>query len=180
MFLAAGAVLAAILAVFLFTDVGTGGKSVRPTAGSPVPTFTLPALIGKGTVGVPADGGGNGRPAILLFFASWCTPCQAEMPALAHVYRSQQAARSRLALVSLVGVDGSDPKADATRFVRASGVTFPVGTDLNYTVTQGLFGFTGLPESVFVKADGTIAGIHLGALSTGAFVSWEHKLLASG
>ncbi len=179
-FLLVGVVLAGVLAVFLFTGVGTGSHAGRPVAGSAVPTFTLPRVDGSGTVGVPADGGGNGRPAVLLFFASWCGPCQKEVPALARTYRGQQAAKSRLADVRVIGVDGSDPRADAVRFIRSSGISFPVGADKAYTVTSGLFQFTGFPESVFVEGNGTIAGIHVGPLSTAAFVSWERKLLATG
>lgn len=180
MFLLVGVVLAVILGVFLFTDVGTGSRGGRPAAGSAVPTFSLPRVPGSGTVGVPADGGGHGHPAILLFFASWCAPCQKEVPALARTYRNQQSDKSRLARVRVIGVDGSDPRASATTFIRDAGITFPVGADASYTVTQGLFEFAGLPESVFVTAAGTIAAIHYGALSPGAFVSWEHKLLATG
>ncbi len=179
-FLLVGVVLAGILALFLFTGVGTGSHAGRPMAGSAAPPFTLPRVDGSGTVGVPADGGGNGRPAILLFFASWCGPCQKEVPALARTYRGQQAAKSRLAEVRVIGVDGSDPKADAVRFIRSSGISFPVGADKAYTVTSGLFQFTGFPESVFVEGNGTIAGIHVGPLSPAAFVGWERKLLATG
>lgn len=179
-FLLVGVVLAGILAVFLFTDVGTGSTAGPPTKGSPVPAFSLPRVGGSGRVGVPADGGGNGHPAILLFFASWCGPCQKEIPALARTYRGQQAAKSRLAGVRLVGVDGSDPTPDAVTFIRSAGISFPVGADMSYRVTQGLFEFAGLPESVFVDGNGTIAGIHLGPLSTGAFVRWERTLLAGG
>lgn len=179
-FLLLGVVLAGVLALFLFTDVGTGSHGGRPAPGSAVPMFSLPRVAGTGKVGVPADGGGDGRPAILLFFASWCAPCQKEVPALARTYRSQQAAKSRLAGVPVIGVDGSDPKASAVKFVRASGITFPVGADTAYTVTQGLFDFAGLPESVFVEANGTIAAIHYGPLSPRAFVSWERKLLPVG
>jgi len=142
------------------------------------PHFTLPALGSAGEkVGVPADGGGDGRPAVVLFFASWCSPCRKEIPALAAAYRSQQDRHSRLVRVALIGVDGNDPTSNALAFVHGSGVTFPVGADVDFTVTQTLFDFNYLPESVFVEGNGTIAGIHFGALSTGAFVSWEHKLL---
>jgi cytochrome c biogenesis protein CcmG/thiol:disulfide interchange protein DsbE len=179
-FLLIGVGLAGILAVFLFTGVGTPARPGRPVRGSAVPSFSLPKLEGAGRVGVPADGGGHGRPAILLFFASWCAPCRQEVPALARAYRGQRASKSRLGQVSLIGVDASDPTADGVRFVRSAGVTFPVGADRSYTVTQGLFQFPGLPESVFVEADGTIAGIHLGPLSTASFVSWERTLLRTG
>jgi cytochrome c biogenesis protein CcmG/thiol:disulfide interchange protein DsbE len=178
-FLLVGVVLAAALGIGLFTTAGKGSGPGRPQVGSAVPSFSLPALVGGGDVGVPADGGGAGRPAVLLFFASWCTPCRAEIPGLAATYRHEQATHSRLASVRVIGVDGSDPTGDARSFVRRSGVTFPVGADRIYSVTQGLFAFAGLPESVLVDGDGTIAGIHYGALSPAAFVSWQRKLLTN-
>jgi thiol-disulfide isomerase/thioredoxin len=177
-FLLIGVFLAGALAAGLFTGVGSPSGPSHPQAGTAVPSFSLPRVGGSGKVGVPADGGGDGRPAILLFFASWCVPCQKEMPAVAATYRDQQAGGSRLARVAVVGIDGNDSSSSALAFLHSSGVTFPVGADHTYTVTQGLFHFTALPESVFVEADGTIAAIHYGALSTAAFVRWEHKLLA--
>ncbi len=180
MFLLLGLVIAGLLAVGLFAGVGVGrGGGAAPHAGSPVPAFSLHALEGTGQVGVPADGGGGGRPAVLLFFASWCTPCQAEIPALAAAWKGQRQSHSRLGQVALVGVDGADPTSHGRSFVKQAGVTFPVGADPTYDVTQGQFQFAGLPEAVFVRGDGTIAGIHLGALSVSSFVSWERRLLAS-
>lgn len=176
-FLLVGVVIAAALGVGLFTGVGTPSTPVRPVVGATLPAFSLPRLGGGATVAVPADGGGNGRPAILLFFASWCGPCQREVPALASAYHHQQQEGSRLAKVALVGVDVSDPTASALAFVRKSGVTFPVGADRNATVMNGMFQFTGLPDAVFVDADGRIAAIHQGALTSSVLVSWERKLL---
>lgn len=179
-FLLLGVTLAAILAVALFTTVGRRQGAAFPKAGGPMPGFSLPRVAGSGTVGVPADGGGNGRPAVVLFFASWCTPCQAEIPALAAIRRHQVASHSKLAKVALVGVDGNDPTASAVAFLHESGVTFPVGADRTYAVTSGTFGFTALPESIMVDANGTIAAIHYGALSTGDLVRWQQRLVAGG
>lgn len=183
-FLVVGVVIAAVLAVVLFVvgshAAGGGGGTGRPAAGTTAPHFALPALVAaRKKVGVPADGGGGGRPAVLLFFASWCSPCRKEIPALAATFRLQQQRHSRLAKVALIGVDGNDPTSNALAFVRSSGVTFPVGADVDFTVTQTLFDFNYLPESVFVEGNGTIAGIHFGELSTSTFVSWEDELLAS-
>lgn len=178
-FLLAGTVIAAALGVGLFTGVGTRSTGGRPVPGATVPAFSLPRLGGGGSVAVPAAGGGNGTPAILLFFASWCGPCQAEVPAVARTYHRQQRDGSRLAKVALIGIDVSDPRANALAFVHRSGVTFPVGADASSTVMNGVFQFTGLPDTVFVDPSGKIAAIRRGALSSAGLVSWEKKLLAA-
>lgn len=169
------------LAIGLFTGIGTGGSKGRPQAGDQVPAFSLPRLAGtgRGNVGVPGDGGANGRPAVVLFFASWCAPCQGELPGLAATYHQQQASGSRLAKVALIGVDVADP-VGGQRFVRSAGVTFPVGTDRNYNLTEGTFYFTGLPEVVFVNGDGSIAAIDYGAITPAQLVSWQQRLLSGG
>lgn len=178
-FLVIGVVVAAALGVGLFTGIGTPSKTRRPVAGAQVPSFSLAKLGGSGKVGVPADGGGNGKPAVLLFFASWCVQCHSELPALASTYRRQQHDGSRLATVPIIGIDVLDPTSNALAFMNKSGVTFPVGNDKSSTVMNGIFQFTGLPDTVFVDANGTIAGIHQGSITTSELVSWQRRLLAS-
>jgi cytochrome c biogenesis protein CcmG, thiol:disulfide interchange protein DsbE len=177
-FLVVGVVMAGILAVILFVGFRSSPGSSAAVPGSPVPTFMLDQVgVAGHTVGVPTDGGGDGKPAILLFFASWCGPCQAEVPALAAAYNKQHATDSRLNQVKVVGVDDLDPNAAA--FVASNHVKFPVGSDPTSTVSDAKFAFGTLPESVFVSAQGTIVKIHYGALSTTTFVKWEKKLLAT-
>lgn len=176
-FLGIGAAIAVVLGVGLFTQVGSSKASAGvPRAGDPVPAFSLPALLGGRSVGVPADGGGKGHPAILLFYASWCTECHTEMPALSAIVAHEQATKSPLAAVRTIGIDGLDPHADAVAYVRRIGATFPIGADTDDAVVSGKFGFTGLPESVFVNGHGTIQAIHYGPLSTSAFLSWQKRL----
>jgi len=177
-FLLVGIVLAAALGIGLFTSFGSSPTTGQLEVGGPAPHFSLPALSGAGRVGLPADGGGSGHPAVVLFFASWCTACHAELPALARAYRQQQSSHSRLAGVALIGVDTADPQPNATAFVKSSGVTFPVAADTQYAVIDR-YDFVGDPDAVFVNADGTIAGVKQGALSAASLVSWEHRLLAN-
>ncbi|MGH9087165.1 MAG: TlpA family protein disulfide reductase [Acidimicrobiales bacterium] len=178
-FLLIGVALAVALGIGLFTSLGSHPTSAAPHAGGTVPSFSLPRLGGSGTVGLPADGGAGGHPAVVLFFASWCGPCQAEIPSLAAAYHHQQASHSRLAKVALLGVDGNDPSNKALEFVHQSGVTFPVGADQTFAVTNGKFYFSYLPEAVMVDGNGTIAAIHYGALSSADLVRWQRHLLAS-
>ncbi len=177
-FLVVGLVLAAGLAAGLLLPRPGGTSSsggAGPRIGGAVPAFSLPRLGGGPDVAGPAAGGGGGRPAVLVFFASWCGPCQSEIPAVASIYRDQNSGGAT-AKVAVIGIDGSDPTRNALAFVHANGVTFPVGVDADYSVTQGLFAFTGLPESVMVRGDGTIAHITYGALTAAQFRTWEDKL----
>ncbi len=169
-FLAIGVVLAAGLGVGLFTSLGAPARSL-PGVGSAAPSFSLRALGEGAPVGTPTDGGGNGRPAVLLFFASWCAPCQSEVPAIAAAYRAQ--GRDR---VPLIGVDGMDPAPQALAFVRRSKVSFPVAQDSSYMVTEGLYGFNGDPDAVFINADGTIEHIVHGPITAAQLRSWERRL----
>ena len=170
-FLVVGIVVATALGVGLFTSFGTPKQAV-PAVGAAAPTFSLPLLGGRGAVGTPANGGGDGRPAVLVFFASWCAPCRTEIPAIAGAYRRQAAAHR----VTVIGVDGMDPTGDALAFVHKSGVTFPVAVDADFQVTEGLYYFNGDPDSVFVNGNGTIAHIVRGPITRAELVTWERRL----
>ncbi len=171
-FLLLGVVLATGLGIGLFSGVGSNGSRTA-TVGGPAPAFSLPRLAGPGNVGTPADGGGGGRPAVLLFFASWCTPCQQEIPALAAAYRAQGRGSSA---VPVIGVDVLDPRSQAKAFVDRSGVTFPVAVDATGRVTEGLYAFIGPPAAVFISRDGTIVHIARGSITPRQLLSWEARL----
>jgi len=60
-------------------------------------------------------------------------------------------------------------------------VRFPVATDPQAAITSGLFYFKGDPYTVFVKGDGTISKIVIGAqLSAATFTADERALIPSG
>jgi peroxiredoxin len=158
-----GVVLAlAVLAVAALVVAGrlvgqpstTAGVVVEGVAavGRPAPRVELPGLRG-GRVRL-ADL--RGRPVVLNFWASWCPPCLAEMPEFQRVHR-QLGDR-----VAFLGVNQRDQRA-AEQLARSSGVTYPLAVDPAGRAFDA-FGGLGMPTTVLIGADGTVADIFAGQL----------------
>jgi thiol-disulfide isomerase/thioredoxin len=178
-FLLVGLAAAAALGVGLFTSAGTKKGTGAPQRGDPVPSFSAPLLGGSGTVQVPADGGGGGTPAVLLFFGEWCSSCHAELPPLATAVRHQASAGGALAKVHVIGVDSEDSASVGEAFIKTSGVEFPVARDPHIEITSGDFYFNGDPYAVFVNGDGSINAIVPGPISVAKFTAEEKRLIPS-
>ncbi|HUX04670.1 MAG TPA: TlpA disulfide reductase family protein [Acidimicrobiales bacterium] len=141
---------------------GTTGHTTTTLAttalvGTTVKPFTMDSLKG-GALSSPWSAG---HPAVLIFFASYCGPCQSEMPKVAAYLR----AHNELP-VKVMGVDASDQRGAAQSFIAKNGVTFPVGFDPNDSITSGIFKFETIPETVFVSARGTVTKVYFGAIPT--------------
>jgi cytochrome c biogenesis protein CcmG/thiol:disulfide interchange protein DsbE len=154
--LAALAVIALVLAGRLVGPPSTtAGVVVEGLAvvGRPAPRVELPGLRG-GRVRL-ADL--RGRPVVLNFWASWCPPCLAEMPEFERVHR-------RLGdRVAFLGVNQRDQAQAAERLARSSGVTYPLAADPEGRAFDA-FGGLGMPTTVLIRADGTVADIFAGQL----------------
>ena len=173
-----------IVLIGLFTSIGSnqsGGGAPHP--GGPVPSFSGPDVGpgGPSRVSVPADGGGNGTPAVLLFFGAWCSSCHQELPPLAAAVRRQEHAGGALSRIRVLGVDSFDTTSTAKSFIHEAGVTFPVVSDPQADITSGSFYFDGDPYAVFVEGDGTISRIVRGAVLTpSSLAADERALIPSG
>src|SRR5512141_2878583 len=65
----------------------TGGKIPAPREGFLAPDFSLQDIQGRPVRLSDL----RGKPVLINLWASWCPPCQAEMPALQKVYESYAA-----------------------------------------------------------------------------------------
>ncbi len=172
-----------IVLIGLLTSIGSSPSSGQPKVGDQVPHFTSSNVgpTGSSQVSVPADGGGNGTPAVLLFFGAWCASCKEELPPLTAVVRQQQRSSGPLSRIRVIGVDSFDKTSIAKSFIRGEGVTFPVASDHDAAITSGSFFFDGDPYTVFVNGDGTISKIVAGAqLTPATFTQDERALIPSG
>ena len=128
-------------------------ESDRP----PVPAITGEAL-GGGPIGI-ADFGG--KVVVLNAFASWCPPCQQELPVLA-------AAEKQYPNVQFLGLDVQDNDEAALGFLAAEGATYPVIKDpagdllAQFTINPA----KGLPVTFFIDEQGRVAGRILGKVTT--------------
>jgi cytochrome c biogenesis protein CcmG/thiol:disulfide interchange protein DsbE len=121
----------------------------------PAPSFTLPALVGRGTISVGAPAG---EFTVLNFWASWCTACRAEAPSLQHI------SSEHLPGVRFVGVDVGDRSADGRSFVRRFGITYPSGVDPHVEVASR-YGIFGLPYTFVIDRSGHIRAEIAGRVS---------------
>jgi thiol-disulfide isomerase/thioredoxin len=104
-----------------------------------------------------ARSAGAGRPTVINLFASWCGPCEREMPLLNRVADRELA-------VDFLGVAHLDARRDAERFVAAQRVAFTTLLDLDGQVAAAVGG-RGLPVTVAFDRDGVMVGRVFGELT---------------
>ncbi|NPA31821.1 MAG: TlpA family protein disulfide reductase [Chloroflexi bacterium] len=130
------------------------GRPPAPQVGFPAPDFTLPTLEGS-TLRLSDL---RGQAVILNFWASWCPPCKAEMPALQRVYEAYQ---PQGLVVVAVNVTAQDARPNVEAFVAEHGLTFPVALDLDARVAAA-YRVHSLPTTFFIGPDGVIHDIVIG------------------
>jgi cytochrome c biogenesis protein CcmG/thiol:disulfide interchange protein DsbE len=100
----------------------------------------------------------RGKPVLVNVWASWCTPCRAEMPAIQRLYQDYQ---SRGLEILAVNSTTQDSVERAAAFAQDLGLTFPVLFDTDGEVAR-LYKVQALPSSYFIKPDGKIEEVVIG------------------
>lgn len=138
-------------------DAGQDGEQDGSAEVEPAPDFTA------------YDADGNevrlsdfaGKPVVLNFWASWCGPCQMEMP---HFEEAYQTYGGSVQFLMVNMTDGSRETAEtAAAFIAEQGYTFPVlfDTDLAAATTYQAYS---LPTTYFINADGYALARATGAI----------------
>lgn len=151
--LGAAVVVLAIVAI-LASDVGPP-PVVRGTI---APDFDL-RLLGS-PVGPAAEhfdlASVSGSVVLVNFWATWCEPCEREMPAMERLYQQLRGEDFELVAVAI-----DENEADVQEFQDRYRLSFPIALDLDQSVYQS-YQTMGVPESLLLDREGQIVERYVG------------------
>jgi len=93
--------------------------------------------------------GFEGKPTMLVFWASWCGPCRKEAPQVASVAAQYGSA------VNVVGINAGESVPVAQRAAQGMGIQWPVIMDLKGQI-QTLYKVNGIPLVLILDAEGVV------------------------
>ena len=153
------ALFAAVFALSMITgcgakenaDAGTSAsaqpaaeKQGRGLTGETAPKFTL-----KNTAGEDVAVEAKGRPYVINFWATWCPPCQAEIPDLAAFHAAHKDK------VDFYAVNLQEEAQPVQKFMAERKADLPVVFDTNGDAAM-LYGVRAIPTTVVVNAEGKV------------------------
>ena len=153
---------AAAAAFFLIGAIAGIQGTVAPAE---APDFELAALEGEGF----RLSDHRGRYVVLNFWASWCGPCRAEIPELKAFRERIEEEGDDDAGPLLIGINQTASESGTTSlrsFVEREGMNFLILLDTGNRV-HAQYGIRGIPTTVIVNPNGTIAAKRTGAVTRG-------------
>ena len=133
------------------------GTTIDPGVRTSAPAFDLPLLDG-GRIRLAEE---RGKTVILDFWATWCGPCEVQMPVLDTLWRAREEGRDDLMIVG-ISVD-TDPASKVAEWIAERGFSYPIAIgDQDLAMRYGVIGF---PTLVIVDPDGGIHTRHTGVWS---------------
>jgi peroxiredoxin len=120
--------------------------------GHPAPDFTLPVLDGA----EQSLSSLRGRVVLLNFWATWCKPCEDEMPAMERLYAKLGGADFELLAISVA--EGDD---EVRAFRDRLALRFPILRDPDKRAATAYQTFR-FPESWLIDRDGTVVARYIG------------------
>jgi cytochrome c-type biogenesis protein CcmF len=133
---------------------GTVGAVGRPLPGQTAPRFTVSDLDGNSL----ALSDLRGRVVVVNFWATWCPPCEDELPDFQALWQAYQARG-----VVFVGVAMQEEMTEVREMASHVGVSFPLALDPGNRIAS-TYGVTAVPETFVIDAEGRVAYFHVGAV----------------
>lgn len=147
--------LALGVAALLFIDMYFS-RSGHPPVPEHLPDITLPTLEGKSF----SLGRGDSLVTLLVFWATWCQPCIAEIPHLTEFHEKYREKGFRVVSINIDDPEGEKIPAFVERF----GINYPLLIDDEGRSEAQLGGIDALPTSFLIDRNGRVArklqGLH--------------------
>jgi peroxiredoxin len=132
--------------------------------GAKAPDFELKTLAGD-TVKLSDF---KGKKVMLNFWATWCPPCKAEMPAMEEFHKE---AGDDVVILAV----NIDPHLDVKAFVDENGITFPIPLDAEDKVNE-TYQVLSIPTTYFIDTKGNIGNKYIGAMNLDAMKQYTKEL----
>ena len=124
-------------------------------AGTPAPEISLRDLGGQQYT----LSSYKGKVVLLNFWATWCGPCQVEMPHLQEIYTEF---KDKGLVILGISADDARTSSQVRSIVSAKKLTYPVLLDTSSVAVNAYNPSKTLPFNAIIAKDGTLAYQHSG------------------
>ena len=100
-----------------------------------------------------------GRPLWIVFWATWCTPCQQEATHIRAAYHAHAGAQ-----LAVLAIDIQEPAAAVREYTVSHQLDYDIGLDPAAAV-KDLYGAWGLPSHFFLDGSGVIRDRYFGEMT---------------
>ena len=131
------------------------GRSVGGIKPEPAPEFSLPTLSGE----IVTLASLRGKTVVIDFWATWCAPCEFQIPVLNEFYAAHREAGD----VEVLGISVDEDSGEEVKaWTEERGVTYPIlmGDD----ALARRYGAVGFPALAIVSPQGEIVVRHMGVV----------------
>lgn len=158
---------------------GSASSSGEETALVPAPDFTLTDQYGN----THTLSDYKGKTVFLNFWATWCKPCQSEMPEIQAMYEDYGENQGDLVVLGVANPKSADyptsqdvSQEEVEQFLTDNGYTFPVLMDSAGEVFA-MYGIWAFPTTFMIDTDGNVFGYVASALTRDMMESIVHQTM---
>lgn len=144
-----------LLALWFFALLFVSVPRASDAAGEMAADFTLRDLSGK-SVSLSSF---KGKVVLVNFWATWCLPCQKEMPEIEKIYKELG---PKGFVVLSISADDARTSSQVKPLIMKNGYTYPVLLDTQTSVVSQYNPAKTLPYSVLIDRQGRVSQIHSG------------------
>jgi peroxiredoxin len=148
----AGTVLIGVAIAMIMIQVGTGAYATPAKIGQTLNDFNLSDLYGNRV----KLSDYRGKTVLVNVWATWCPPCQAEMPDLQAYYDAHRAQG-----FVILAIDAGDAQSDVLAFAKEYNLTFPILLDptLQWVHSMNIYDY---PTSLIIDSQGIVRNVRVG------------------